>query len=68
MSEEFSTKTLIQLLGEHHFDVETLAGGVSCDTAKVLWRESGQIRGAVVKRALAQLRVPGLWQIGRAHV
>ena len=28
MSEEFSTKTLIQLLGEHHFDVETLAGEI----------------------------------------
>lgn len=62
MSEEFSTKTLIQLLGEHHFDIETLAGGVSCDTAKVLWSENGHQRGAVVKRALAQLRVPGLWE------
>ena len=59
MSEIFAQHTLEKLLGEHDFTVELLSGGVSCDTAKVSW-PSGD--GAVVKRALAQLRVPGQWE------
>ena len=62
MSETFSPQTLENLLGKHNFQVELLSGGVSCDTAKVHWYENGSERGAVVKRALAQLRVPGTWQ------
>ena len=58
MSEVFAQRTLEKLLGDHHFTVELLSGGVSCDTAKVSWPGSG----AVVKRALAQLRVPGQWE------
>ncbi len=58
MSEVFAESTLEKLLGNHHFDVELLSGGVSCDTAKVSWPGGG----AVVKRALAQLRVPGQWE------
>ena len=58
MSEVFAQRTLEKLLGNHHFTVELLSGGVSCDTAKVSWPG----RGAVVKRALAQLRVPGQWE------
>ncbi len=58
MSEVFAQRTLEKLLGNHHFTVELLSGGVSCDTAKVSWPGSG----AVVKRALAQLRVPGQWE------
>lgn len=59
MSEIFSQQTLEKLLGKHTFDVELLSGGVSCDTAKVTWNGGS---GAVVKRALAQLRVPGQWE------
>lgn len=59
MSEIFAQHTLEKLLGKHDFTVELLSGGVSCDTAKVSW-PSGN--GAVVKRALAQLRVPGQWE------
>ena len=59
MSEIFSQQTLEELLGRHTFDVELLSGGVSCDTAKVTWNGGS---GAVVKRALAQLRVPGQWE------
>lgn len=59
MSETFSQATLITLLGNHAFHVEELSGGVSCDTAKVTWGIDG---AAVVKRALAQLRVPGQWE------
>lgn len=59
MSEIFSQHTLEALLGHHAFTVELLSGGVSCDTAKVTWDGSS---GAVVKRALAQLRVPGEWE------
>lgn len=62
MSEKFSQQTLEKLLGNHHFDIEILSGGVSCDTAKILWSETNQRKGAVVKRALAQLRVPGNWE------
>jgi len=62
MSGEFSEDTLKKLLGNHQFEVEILSGGVSCDTAKVVWSDSKQLRGAVVKRALAQLRVPGTWE------
>ena len=58
MSEVFAQRTLEKLLGNHHFTVELLSGGVSCDTAKVSWPGSD----AVVKRALAQLRVPGQWE------
>jgi 5-methylthioribose kinase len=58
MSEVFTERTLEKLLGAHQFTVELLSGGVSCDTAKVSWPGSG----AVVKRALAQLRVPGQWE------
>ena len=58
MSEVFAQRTLEKLLGNHHFTVELLSGGVSCDTAKVSWSGGG----AVVKRALAQLRVPGQWE------
>lgn len=59
MSEIFSQLTLESLLGPQAFKVELLSGGVSCDTAKVTW---GGGFGAVVKRALAQLRVPGQWK------
>lgn len=62
MSGEFSEDTLKKLLGNHQFEVEILSGGVSCDTAKVVWSDRKQLRGAVVKRALAQLRVPGTWE------
>ena len=62
MSEEFSRQTLERLLGKHDFRVELLSGGVSCDTAKVTWGAAEQRAGAVVKRALAQLRVPGTWE------
>ena len=62
MSNEFSQQTLENLLGKHRFEVEILSGGVSCDTAKVLWTEGTDKKGAVVKRALAQLRVPGTWE------
>lgn len=58
MSEVFAQTTLEKLLGNHHFTAELLSGGVSCDTAKVSWPGGG----AVVKRALAQLRVPGQWE------
>ena len=58
MSEVFAQRTLEKLLGNHHFTVELLSGGVSCDTAKVSWPGNS----AVVKRALAQLRVPGQWE------
>ena len=58
MSEVFAQRTLEKLLGNHHFTVELLSGGVSCDTAKVSWPG----KSAVVKRALAQLRVPGQWE------
>lgn len=59
MSEVFSQSTLERLLGKREFTTELLAGGVSCDTVKVTWPPDG---AAVVKRALAQLRVPGQWQ------
>ena len=65
MSEGFSDHTLERLLGRHDFSLELLSGGVSCDTAKITWRNElsdGQDHGAVVKRALAQLRVPGRWE------
>ena len=62
MSEGFSKQTLERLLGHHDFDVELLSGGVSCDTAKITWRSGESESGAVVKRALAQLRVPGTWE------
>lgn len=62
MSDEFSQRTLENLLGKHRFEVENLSGGVSCDTAKVIWSEGNDKNGAVVKRALPQLRVPGTWQ------
>lgn len=61
MSEIFSQQTLEKLLGRQlgEFEVELLSGGVSCDTVKVSWPGGD---GAVVKRALAQLRVPGQWE------
>ncbi len=59
MSEVFAQRTLEKLLGKHDFTVDLLSGGVSCDTAKVSWAGTN---GAVVKRALAQLRVPGQWE------
>lgn len=59
MSEVFAQRTLEKLLGKHDFTVDLLSGGVSCDTAKVSWVGTN---GAVVKRALAQLRVPGQWE------
>jgi len=59
MSEIFAQATLEKLLGKRRFTTELLSGGVSCDTAKVTWPPDG---GAVVKRALAQLRVPGRWE------
>lgn len=58
MTEVFAPQTLERLLGSHSFAVELLSGGVSCDTAKVTWPGGG----AVIKRALPQLRVPGQWQ------
>lgn len=58
MSEVFAQQTLEKLLGPGRFEVELLAGGVSCDTAKV----TGNGKSAVVKRALSQLRVPGRWE------
>ena len=62
MSGEFSEHTLKKLLGNRQFEIEILSGGVSCDTAKVVWSDNNQSHGAVVKRALAQLRVPGTWE------
>ncbi len=62
MSDEFSQQTLKRLLGNHDFSIELLSGGVSCDTAKVLWYSDNRRVGAVVKRALPQLRVPGRWE------
>ena len=59
MSEVFAQRTLEKLLGKHDFTVDLLSGGVSCDTAKISWAGTN---GAVVKRALAQLRVPGQWE------
>lgn len=59
MSGVFAQTTLEKLLGKREFTTELLSGGVSCDTAKVTWPPNG---GAVVKRALPQLRVPGRWE------
>lgn len=56
---EFATKTLLSLVPEaKEITATTLSGGVSCDTIKVKW-DNGS---GVIKRALAQLRVPGTWE------
>jgi 5-methylthioribose kinase len=56
---EFATKTLLSLVPDaKEITATTLAGGVSCDTIKVNW-DNGS---GVIKRALAQLRVPGTWE------
>lgn len=56
---EFATEILLSLLpNAKEITATTLSGGVSCDTIKVDW-DSGS---GVIKRALAQLRVPGTWE------
>ena len=56
---EFATKTLLSLVpGAKNITATTLSGGVSCDTIKVNWHNGS----GVIKRALAQLRVPGTWE------
>jgi 5-methylthioribose kinase len=56
---EFATKTLLSLVPDaKEITATTLSGGVSCDTIKVNWHNGS----GVIKRALAQLRVPGTWE------
>ena len=56
---EFATKTLLSLVPDaKNITATTLSGGVSCDTIKVNWHNGS----GVIKRALAQLRVPGTWE------
>ena len=56
---EFATKTLLSLVPDaQDITATTLSGGVSCDTIKVNWHNGS----GVIKRALAQLRVPGTWE------
>ena len=56
---EFATKTLLSLVPDaKDITATTLSGGVSCDTIKVNWHNGS----GVIKRALAQLRVPGTWE------
>ena len=56
---EFATKTLLSLVPDaKQITATTLSGGVSCDTIKVNWHNGS----GVIKRALAQLRVPGTWE------
>ena len=56
---EFATKTLLSLVPDaKNITATTLSGGVSCDTIKVHWHNGS----GVIKRALAQLRVPGTWE------
>ena len=56
---EFATKTLLSLVPDaKNITAATLSGGVSCDTIKVNWHNGS----GVIKRALAQLRVPGTWE------
>ena len=56
---EFATKTLLSLVPDaKEITATTLSGGVSCDTIKVNWDKGS----GVIKRALAQLRVPGTWE------
>jgi hypothetical protein len=56
---EFATQTLLSLVPDaKQITATTLSGGVSCDTIKVNWNNGS----GVIKRALAQLRVPGTWE------